>query len=130
MAGFPVHPHRGIETVTFVAEGEIRHKDSLGHRAASARATFRWMTSGSGILHEEMPQVKPERNRGTPALAEPAARAEKMSQPKYRDLVSDRAPGGDETAKARAFASSPGRARAAAHRAGRGSRRRTHSSWT
>ena len=88
-AGFPVHPHRGIETVTIVREGEIRHADSLGHRGSIGAGDIQWMTSGSGILHEEMPQVRPEGIGGIQLwLNLPAA--EKMSVPKYRDLVSER----------------------------------------
>src|SRR6185503_3463788 len=90
-AGFPYHPHRGIETVTFVRKGEIRHKDSLGHRGSIGAGDIQWMTSGSGILHEEMPQVKPEGIGGLQLWLN-LPRAEKMSQPKYRDLVSDRLP--------------------------------------
>src|SRR5262249_61378772 len=58
--GFPYHPHRGIETVTLVRHGEVRHGDSLGHRGAIGSGDIQWMTSGSGIMHEEMPQVRPE----------------------------------------------------------------------
>src|SRR5262249_11783946 len=58
--GFPYHPHRGIETVTIVRKGEIQHRDSLGHSGAIGGGDIQWMTSGSGILHEEMPQVRPE----------------------------------------------------------------------
>ncbi|HTG13375.1 MAG TPA: pirin family protein, partial [Candidatus Eisenbacteria bacterium] len=53
--GFPYHPHRGIETVTFVRAGEIQHRDSLGHQGSIGAGDIQWMTSGSGILHEEMP---------------------------------------------------------------------------
>jgi len=90
-AGFPVHPHRGIETVTLVRAGEVRHADSLGHRGSIGAGDIQWMTSGSGILHEEMPQVRPEGIGGLQLwLNLPAA--EKMSRPKYRDLVADRLP--------------------------------------
>ncbi len=50
-AGFPYHPHRGIETVTFVRTGEVQHRDSLGHRGRIGPGDIQWMTSGSGILH-------------------------------------------------------------------------------
>src|SRR3989441_5556770 len=50
-AGFPYHPHRGIETVTLVRKGEVRHGDSLGHRGAIGAGDIQWMTSGSGIMH-------------------------------------------------------------------------------
>jgi len=84
-AGFPYHPHRGIETVTFVRKGEIRHGDSLGHRGTIGAGDIQWMTSGSGILHEEMPQVRPEGIGGLQLWLNLPAR-EKMSPPKYRDL--------------------------------------------
>ena len=84
-AGFPYHPHRGIETVTFVRAGEVQHRDSLGHRGAIGAGDIQWMTSGSGILHEEMPQVRPEGIGGLQLWLNLPAR-EKMSRPKYRDL--------------------------------------------
>src|SRR5437773_12211509 len=65
-AGFPYHPHRGIETVTIVRKGEVQHRDSLGHRGTIGAGDIQWMTSGSGILHEEMPQVRPEGIGGLP----------------------------------------------------------------
>ncbi len=84
-AGFPYHPHRGIETVTIVRKGEILHRDSLGHRGSIGGGDIQWMTSGSGILHEEMPQVRPEGIGGLQLWLNLPAR-EKMSRPKYRDL--------------------------------------------
>jgi redox-sensitive bicupin YhaK (pirin superfamily) len=83
--GFPYHPHRGIETVTIVRTGEIQHKDSLGHRGSIGAGDIQWMTSGSGILHEEMPQVRPEGIGGLQLWLNLPAR-EKMTRPKYRDL--------------------------------------------
>jgi len=88
-AGFPYHPHRGIETVTIVRKGEIRHRDSLGHRGSIGGGDIQWMTSGSGILHEEMPQVRPEGIGGLQLWLNLPAR-EKMSRPKYRDLQGER----------------------------------------
>ncbi len=88
-AGFPYHPHRGIETVTLIRRGMVQHGDSLGHRGTIGAGDIQWMTSGSGILHEEMPQVRPEGIAGLQLwLNLPAA--EKMSRPKYRDLSGDR----------------------------------------
>jgi redox-sensitive bicupin YhaK (pirin superfamily) len=84
-AGFPYHPHRGIETVTFVRKGEIQHRDSLGHRGCIGAGDIQWMTSGSGILHEEMPRVRPEGINGLQLWLNVPAR-DKMSRPKYRDL--------------------------------------------
>src|SRR5262245_41160101 len=90
-AGFPYHPHRGIETVTIIRRGLVQHGDSLGHRGSIGAGDIQWMTSGSGILHEEMPQVRPEGISGLQLwLNLPAA--EKMSRPKYRDLTGDRLP--------------------------------------
>jgi quercetin 2,3-dioxygenase len=87
--GFPYHPHRGIETVTIVRKGEIQHRDSLGHSGAIGGGDIQWMTSGSGILHEEMPQVRPEGIGGLQLWLNLPAR-EKMSRPKYRDLQGGR----------------------------------------
>jgi redox-sensitive bicupin YhaK (pirin superfamily) len=84
-AGFPRHPHRGIETVTVIRKGEVRHADSLGHRGAIGAGDIQWMTSGSGILHEEMPQVRPEGIGGLQLWLNLPAR-DKMTRPKYRDL--------------------------------------------
>jgi quercetin 2,3-dioxygenase len=84
-AGFPYHPHRGIETVTLVRHGEIQHGDSLGHRGTIGAGDIQWMTSGSGIMHEEMPQVRPEGIAGLQLWLNLPAR-EKMGRPKYRDL--------------------------------------------
>jgi quercetin 2,3-dioxygenase len=84
-AGFPYHPHRGIETVTIVRKGEVRHRDSLGHSGSIGAGDIQWMTSGSGILHEEMPQVRAEGIAGLQLWLNLPAR-EKMTRPKYRDL--------------------------------------------
>jgi redox-sensitive bicupin YhaK (pirin superfamily) len=89
--GFPYHPHRGIETVTIVRAGEIRHGDSLGHRGRIGAGDIQWMTAGSGIMHEEMPEVRPEGIAGLQLWLNLPAR-EKMSRPKYRDLAGERLP--------------------------------------
>jgi len=88
-AGFPYHPHRGIETVTIVRKGEVQHRDSLGHAGAIGAGDIQWMTSGSGILHEEMPQIRPEGISGLQLWLNLPAK-EKMTRPKYRDLSTDR----------------------------------------
>jgi redox-sensitive bicupin YhaK (pirin superfamily) len=88
-AGFPYHPHRGIETVTLVRSGVIAHRDSLGHAGQIGAGDIQWMTSGSGILHEEMPQVRPEGIGGLQLWLNLPAR-EKMTRPKYRDLAGSR----------------------------------------
>ena len=88
-AGFPFHPHRGIETVTILRTGQVRHGDSLGHKGVIQSGDVQWMTSGSGILHEEMPVVVPEGISGLQLWLNLPAR-EKMTRPKYRDLRGDR----------------------------------------
>jgi redox-sensitive bicupin YhaK (pirin superfamily) len=88
-AGFPYHPHRGIETVTIVRAGEVRHGDSLGHRGVIGAGDIQWMNSASGIMHEEMPQVRPEGIAGLQLWLNLPAR-EKMGRPTYRDLAGDR----------------------------------------
>jgi len=88
-AGFPYHPHRGIETVTIVRKGEVQHRDSLEHRGTIGAGDIQWMTSGSGIMHEEMPQVRPEGIAGLQLWLNLPAH-EKMTRPKYRDLQADR----------------------------------------
>src|SRR5438876_8196936 len=90
-AGFPYHPHRGIETVTIVRKGEVQHRDSLDHHGSIGAGDIQWMTSGSGIMHEEMPQVRPEGIAGLQLWLNLPAR-EKMSRPKYRDLQADGLP--------------------------------------
>ncbi len=86
--GFPYHPHRGIETVTLVRTGEVRHGDSLGHRGSIGAGDIQWMTAGSGIMHEEMPQVRPEGIGGLQLWLNLPAR-DKMGRPTYRDLRAD-----------------------------------------
>lgn len=88
-AGFPFHPHRGIETVTILRAGQVRHGDSLGHKGTIGGGDIQWMTSGSGILHEEMPVVRPEGISGLQLWLNLPAR-EKMTRPKYRDLRADK----------------------------------------
>ena len=59
LAGFPWHPHRGIETITYVLEGLVEHGDSMGSKGSIGAGDVHWMTSGSGIIHQEMPQESP-----------------------------------------------------------------------
>ena len=56
LSGFPMHPHRGMETVTYILDGDVRHRDSIGNAGVIGRGDVQWMTSGSGIIHEEMPE--------------------------------------------------------------------------
>jgi hypothetical protein len=92
IAGFPTHPHRGIETVTYMLEGNTRHRDSLGNMGVIGPGDVQWMTSGRGILHEEMPKRSPDgRVRGFQLWVNLPAE-EKMSQPRYQDVVADTIP--------------------------------------
>ena len=87
VAGFPWHPHRGIETVTYVLAGTVDHLDSLGNRGALSAGDIQWMTAGSGILHQEMPQGDARgRMHGFQLWANlPASR--KMTDPRYQDIA-------------------------------------------
>ncbi|QJW47979.1 pirin family protein [bacterium BFN5] len=83
--GFPWHPHRGIETVTYLISGEIEHSDSLGNKGTIQDGCCQWMTAGSGILHQEMPQAS-ERMLGVQLWLN-LPRKDKMVQPQYRDIT-------------------------------------------
>jgi redox-sensitive bicupin YhaK (pirin superfamily) len=89
--GFPLHPHRGIETVTYVLEGEVQHKDTLGNAGSIGAGDLQWMTAGRGIMHEEMPQVRPEGIMGFQLWVNLPARL-KMTGPRYQDIRSDHIP--------------------------------------
>ncbi|MBS0396811.1 MAG: pirin family protein [Proteobacteria bacterium] len=85
LAGFPAHPHRGFETVTYMLDGHMLHEDHLGHRGDLKPGGVQWMTAGRGIIHSEMPQQVEGRMRGFQLwLNLPAAR--KMAPAAYRDL--------------------------------------------
>lgn len=90
-AGFPLHPHRGIETVTYVLEGEVRHKDTLGNAGSITAGEIQWMTAGRGIMHEEMPQVRPEGIVGFQLWVNLPAKL-KMMKPRYQDVRSSEIP--------------------------------------
>ena len=89
IAGFPTHPHRGFETVTYLIEGHMLHEDHLGNRGDLAAGGVQWMTAGRGILHSEMPQQTAGRLRGFQLWLNLPAR-DKMQAPRYQD-VSDAA---------------------------------------
>jgi len=82
--GFPWHPHRGIETVTYLLNGEIEHGDSLGNKGVIGDLQCQWMTAGSGIIHQEMPKASP-RMLGCQLWVNLQAK-DKMTQPAYRDI--------------------------------------------
>lgn len=92
MKGFPWHPHRGMETITYVLAGEVEHRDSLGNRGTLGAGDIQWMTAGSGILHQEMPQGdKQGRMHGFQLWANLPAR-HKMTKPRYQDVRSKQIP--------------------------------------
>lgn len=88
--GFPWHPHRGIETITYLIRGDIAHGDSLGNKGRILDGECQWMTAGSGILHQEMPQAS-ERMLGTQLWLNLPAK-DKMTEPKYNDIVRENVP--------------------------------------
>jgi redox-sensitive bicupin YhaK (pirin superfamily) len=90
-AGFPMHPHRGIETVTYMLAGEVQHRDTLGNAGSIGAGDVQWMTAGGGILHEEMPQVRPEGNAGFQLWVNLPANL-KVTQPRYQDIPSREIP--------------------------------------
>ncbi len=90
--GFPTHPHRGIETVTYMLKGSVRHRDSIGNMGIIGPGDVQWMTSGRGILHEEMPQRDPEGVIQGFQLWVNLPAAEKMSQPRYQEIQSEEIP--------------------------------------
>ena len=86
IAGFPAHPHRGFETVTYLVEGHMRHRDHLGNEGDLQQGGVQWMTAGRGIIHEEMPQQEQGLLRGFQLWINLPA-AEKMKPACYRDVT-------------------------------------------
>ena len=91
MAGFPLHPHRGIETVTYMLDGSVAHRDSIGNEGVIGAGDVQWMTAGSGILHEEMPKAGPRRLDGFQIWVN-LPRKLKMARPRYQDVAAARIP--------------------------------------
>jgi len=91
IAGFPAHPHRGFETVTYMLDGHLRHEDHLGHTGDLKSGGVQWMTAGRGIIHSEMPQQEQGRMRGFQLWINLPA-AEKMKPAGYRDIQADEIP--------------------------------------
>ncbi len=92
LKGFPWHPHRGMETITYVLAGEVKHGDSLGNQGVITPGDVQWMTAGSGIIHQEMPRGDEKgRMYGFQLWANLAA-SHKMMDPRYRGLTNDEIP--------------------------------------
>ena len=90
--GFPTHPHRGIETVTYILEGTVRHRDSLGNKGVIGPGEVQWMSAGSGILHEEMPFTDQNGNIHGFQLWVNLPAAQKMSRPAYQEVSAEKLP--------------------------------------
>jgi quercetin 2,3-dioxygenase len=91
IAGFPEHPHRGFETVTYMLDGRMRHKDNHGNEGVLEPGAVQWMTAGRGIVHSEMPEQREGRMRGFQLWMNLPAR-DKMIAPNYQEFGSDRLP--------------------------------------
>ncbi len=85
-AGFPWHPHRGIETITYVLSGSVEHQDSLGNSGKLAAGSVQWMTAGSGILHQEMPEGNAQGQMHGFQLWANLPGSLKMTAPRYQDV--------------------------------------------
>ncbi|MFW9903255.1 MAG: pirin family protein [Candidatus Thorarchaeota archaeon] len=91
IAGFPWHPHRGIETVTYMLKGKVKHQDSIGNSGILKGGDMQWMTAGSGIIHSEMPDQIDGLLWGFQLWVNLPA-ANKMMAPRYQDITTDRVP--------------------------------------
>lgn len=91
LAGFPDHPHRGFETVTYMLAGRMRHTDNHGHRGVIETGGVQWMTAGRGLIHSEMPEQTEGLMRGFQLWINLPS-ALKMSEPKYQEFAADRIP--------------------------------------
>src|SRR6185436_2299401 len=91
IAGFPEHPHRGFETVTYMLDGRMRHKDNRGHEGVLEPGAVQWMTAGRGIVHSEMPEQREGRMRGFQLWMNLPAK-DKMSAPNYQEFGGEKLP--------------------------------------
>jgi redox-sensitive bicupin YhaK (pirin superfamily) len=92
ISGFPMHPHRGIETVTYMLEGAVHHRDSLGNAGLIGPGDIQWMTSGRGIMHEEMPRRGPNGKVNGFQLWVNLPAAKKMTTPRYQEVSATTVP--------------------------------------
>ena len=90
--GFPWHPHRGIETITYVLYGKVEHGDSMGNKGTISSGDIQWMTAGSGIIHQEMPKGGEDGLMWGFQLWANLPASHKMMDPRYRDIKSDQVP--------------------------------------
>lgn len=92
MPGFPWHPHRGIETITYVLEGNVGHGDSMGNKGVISSGDVQWMTAGSGVIHQEMPKGDKKGRMGGFQLWANLPAENKMMDPRYRDVKKNTIP--------------------------------------
>ncbi len=92
VSGFPWHPHRGIETITYILSGEIDHGDSMGNRGIIGSGDVQWMTAGSGIIHQEMPKGSANGSLWGFQLWANLPRSHKMTSPRYRGITQSQIP--------------------------------------
>jgi redox-sensitive bicupin YhaK (pirin superfamily) len=92
LAGFPWHPHRGIETITYVLAGNVEHGDSMGNKGIISPGDVQWMTAGSGIIHQEMPKGGLDKQMGGYQLWANLPASHKMMQPRYQEIKSTQIP--------------------------------------
>jgi redox-sensitive bicupin YhaK (pirin superfamily) len=92
LKGFPWHPHRGIETITYMLGGKVEHGDSMGNKGVIGPGDVQWMTAGSGIIHQEMPKGDEKGYMGGFQLWANLPASHKMMDPRYRDVKSDQIP--------------------------------------
>jgi len=92
LKGFPWHPHRGIETITYVIKGDVEHRDSLGNKGIISSGDVQWMTAGSGIVHQEMPKGDAKGSMHGFQLWANLPASQKMTRPKYRDITAGKIP--------------------------------------
>jgi redox-sensitive bicupin YhaK (pirin superfamily) len=90
--GFPWHPHRGMETITYMISGSVEHRDSLGNKGTIGPGDIQWMTAGSGIIHQEMPKGNEKGELWGLQLWTNLPAAHKMMQPRYREIKSEQIP--------------------------------------
>ncbi len=91
IAGFPEHPHRGFETVTYMLDGRMRHRDNHGNEGLLTPGSVQWMTAGRGLVHSEMPEQQEGRMRGFQLWVNLPAK-EKMTQPRYQEFPAEQMP--------------------------------------
>ncbi len=92
ISGFPWHPHRGIETITYMLHGEVEHGDSMGNRGIISSGDVQWMTAGSGIIHQEMPKGQADGQMWGLQLWANLPASHKMMEPRYRDVKRSQIP--------------------------------------